>query len=289
MDVLQSNRNVDSETLVLDIFKVGKNKPKTNDIFYEKTFYDYLVLSLMWPQTNCYFYNSKDADNKLNVNLLTQLIEKDCSVCDMPSNIYKWTIHGLWPSNDALLEREKKGKIYSCHSEHNTYTTESISHLAEDLRINWISYNNQHSSNNLQRHEWKKHGTCTKRIQMDRPHSFFQETIKLYHHHDPSNLLEDLLKEKRDGDSYQIEDLRNVLKQKLATPRFICMKTTESNGQQNQYLLEIRICLDKINLQPIDCSNIDRNRCDDTKPVIYLANKRPCPGKKHIRPKVHGK
>ncbi|KAL7289915.1 hypothetical protein TKK_0016303 [Trichogramma kaykai] len=126
---------------------------------------------------------------------------------------------------------------------------------------------------------------------MDRPHSFFQETINLYHHYDPSNLLEDLLEEKRisDGQSFQIEDIRNVLKEKLATPRFICMKTMESNGQQNQYLLEIRICLDKIDLKPIDCSNIDRNACDDTKPVIYVANKAPCPGKKYIRPKVHGK
>ncbi|KAL7289917.1 hypothetical protein TKK_0016305 [Trichogramma kaykai] len=244
-----------------------------------ETFYDYFMLTLNWPQTNCYLYQNKKLHQRIRA------IEKNCSECNMPLDRYKWTIHGLWPSNNKLIwTPEAEGKILNCKKKRDAFNINADSPLANNLNTHLITFGRSENIA-LHLHEWNKHGTCVKdREDMNSQEKYFEKTIELFKKYDPSQYLKDT--EIMPGQSYEFKKLRNVLKEFLhgAVPNITCVETVEGD----QYLHEIRICLDKELLEPINCETPVNPAaptlgvCDEKYHVIYPENKKPCPGRRSI-------
>ena len=86
-----------------------------------------------------------------------------------PNNT-RWTIHGLWPQhNDTSWPTD-------CHSMTN-WDPNAIEPLREKLETDWPSCYNEQRNLAFWKHEWQKHGTCTKMSEID----YFNTTLMLYH------------------------------------------------------------------------------------------------------------
>lgn len=168
----------------------------------------------------------------------------------------RWVIHGLWPNF-------KSGKYpqYCCSKE--TFDEDKLVPLKGDLLSKWPNLLKNESESSLWRHEWLKHGTCA---QLDPRTSglvnYFNATLHLfdskpiYQWLASARIMPSLDKE------YKIVDVHHAIESQIAGHKvqLECIHPDHSKGSP-PHLWQVYFCLDRENLQPIDCPPSYAHKC----------------------------
>ncbi|XP_023313275.1 ribonuclease Oy-like [Trichogramma pretiosum] len=253
---------VNNETIDLDVdedegFTVVTKKPQKPKA--PSSTYNYFILSLMWPQTNCWYANM-DYDSG----------DLDCSRCEnMPADRGAWTIHGLWPAVDPY-----EGPEFCPGKPNQQYSAASIyPFLLEEMNRKWLAYRFGMGNDAFRRHEWNKHGTCS----LDNAHTstvnkYLNTTMTMYEKYEPSKFLQ--IENIVPGGQYKVRQISDAIQKHLkVTPAMHCMKNAKT---RKQYFREIHICLDKSTLAPVDCYDRLVGNCNRKMPTILPKNLDPC-------------
>lgn len=163
-----------------------------------------------------------------------------------------WTIHGLWPSNDTtwpqLCNRTAKFNITL------------LDPIRQDLDKYWPSMTG-HNPVHFWTHEWQKHGSCAMAVSpVNGILNYFNSTLNLLREYNVTNILLDADIVPSLNRTYTVDDLQKALTTELrARANIVCMKV---DGFPNPVLSEVRFCLSKTTLQPIDCK-LKHEHCGD--------------------------
>ncbi|XP_027930362.1 ribonuclease Phyb-like [Vigna unguiculata] len=143
--------------------------------------------------------------------------------CDATKTIpFKFTIHGLWPSNYSIPQPSL------CSS--TGLNISLISGIVHELDQDWPNYlwNNNYFWNS----EWMKHGTCSNML----PFDYFRLTLDIYARNDLQQILEhaNILP----GSTY-------LTSQIIATIKTSPIGVEPQVSCRSKDLVEIRLCLNK--------------------------------------------
>lgn len=172
--------------------------------------FDFHVLAMLWPGT-------------------------DCTITACPD---RWTIHGLWPSRyDRRYPTICKGK----------YMESVIKELKNTTKLEylWLSLNETSSNEAFWKHEWNKHGACSKLGFRD----YFNTTLRLAEQFDIGSILESgsVLKNQKN----KLSDINNAVGKNTGKKPVVMSKCIE----KQKSLYQIEICFDK-EYAPIDCEEV---------------------------------
>ncbi|XP_072032219.1 ribonuclease Oy-like [Amphiura filiformis] len=188
--------------------------------------WDFLTLSLSWPQTFC-------------------TLEGDENVtCQIPPDVNDLAIHGLWPSG--------KSDPFSCNNTWKFNVTE-IKDLKPKLLVEWPNVLPDRPEDSLWQHEWEKHGTCAASLPaLNSQHSYFEKTLELKEKYNLLEMLRSYDIVPSDSKQYQYDDVFNSLAKALRTQPYLECYIPLQNPDVF-YIAEMRICLDK-QFGLIDCT-----------------------------------
>ncbi|KAI3950937.1 hypothetical protein MKW92_008159 [Papaver armeniacum] len=167
-------------------------------------------------------------------------------------------IHGLWPEyNDGS---------YPSNCDPDSFFDPSVvSDLKEDLQRNWPTLACPSGDGNaFWGHEWNKHGTCSESSLNQ--HAYFASALNLKR---KINLLRILTNSgiKPDGGFYSLNRIKNAIREATGfTPGIKC----NVDGDGNNQLYEIFICVDKNGLELIRCPELPTQRCKSTVEFPYF-------------------
>lgn len=157
----------------------------------------------------------------------------------------RFSIHGLWPGR----MRDKMSPNSCCARE--TFDETKLTNIRDRLLEAWPSMRGSHS--NFWRHEYSKHGTCTR----DLPHfgsleSYFKGTIEMFDQLQLDQALQRFNIRPSNFYQYDKQDLLRVLtsQHQGRRPDLDCERAKVTNAS---HLKEIRFCFAKLDRQPIDC------------------------------------
>ncbi|OQR76678.1 ribonuclease DdI-like [Tropilaelaps mercedesae] len=169
-----------------------------------------------------------------------------------------WTIHGLWPSNDTTWPEMCNLTV--------KFNSSILDPIRVDLDLYWPSLT---SSNSLRfwRHEWQKHGSCAMQVApVAGVLNYFNTTINLTRTYNVTKFLLDEEIVPSLNRTYTVTELSKALSDDVkAKINIVCQIT---DGFPYPVLSEVRFCLSKTNLTPIDCEHKDE-KCG-VGPVHYL-------------------
>ncbi|XP_060820469.1 ribonuclease Oy [Bombus pascuorum] len=213
---------------VLFLFFIAKTNSDEN---YLKTTtgstdFDVLIFTQHWPQTVCYTWKESAASH----------------TCSLPTEDDEWTIHGIWPS-----QYNKMGPQFCNKS--MPFDHLALKSIERELQEKWIDIECGKTSYSLWEHEWKKHGTCAATLEyLNSEVKYFKAGLNLLTKYDMKSVLskDNIVP----GKTYNTTDILNAIERILGQRgTLICRK---NNDTGESYILEIRICFDKM-LQLIDC------------------------------------
>lgn len=191
--------------------------------------FDYYILALRWPVTECL---SKDKCLKYN---------------------QEWLIHGLWPNrNDGTYPQ-------NCCSDEKFDLKELIP-IENQLKEDWPNLLKNHADDSLWRHEWTKHGTCSR----TKPFQYFNTTLELYKKFTIDKWLKQENVIPSNDKTYSGDSIINVISKKIG---FNIEIECENN---KEYLSQINICVGK-NFNVFDCQKEHKSSCNNQ--IIYPTNK----------------
>ncbi|XP_003743957.1 ribonuclease Oy [Galendromus occidentalis] len=169
-----------------------------------------------------------------------------------------FTIHGLWPSNATTWPE-------SCNLTVK-FDIKVLDPIRSDLNKYWpsvIGVNPEY----FWSHEWHKHGSCA----MSNPPlsgvlDYFNGTLNLLRTYNVSNFFLDSEIKPSETTAYKVSDVLKALKTDLTTnANIVCRK---AEGYSYPVLTEVRFCLSKKTLEPIDCKIKHENCGDDS--IFYI-------------------
>jgi ribonuclease T2 len=196
----------------------------------KNTDFDYYVFAQEWPYAMCQVANVHHPGS-----------------CAVPSQINSWTIHGLWPS--SLHQKEGPS---NCDSS-RPFKESELHDVMDQLNQQWPNVIPTTSTASFWEHEWSKHGTCA--IEASEEHGelkYFKEALALNLKYSMGTYFQQAEIQPSTTTTITLNQVQQAI-QKATGKTFEthCLHTNK-NGQENWYLLDTRICLDK-NLEPIDC------------------------------------
>lgn len=168
-----------------------------------------------------------------------------------------WTIHGLWPSNDTswpqLCNRTEK------------FNVTLLEPILPSLNIYWPSATAGNS--HFWAHEWQKHGSCALKVPpLSGVFDYFNTTLSLSQKFNVTTFLNDANIVPSTNQTYTVAELLKALNVALKSKANIVCKKVD--GFPNPVLTEVRFCLSKADLIPIDCK-MKHEQCGDGA-VYYL-------------------
>ncbi|WJX64876.1 ribonuclease T2 [Trifolium repens] len=202
--------------------------------------YDFLVLSLQWPPALC------------------RSVPSQCTKNPAPP---RFGVHGLWPSSYTGYG------VVSCGSQFggvkfdpNVCTDPSI---VNDLNNIWPNYLGKNI--NFWRNEWDKHGTCALEVFDQR--QYFENVIDIYNWVDIDYLLRFELNINPDFNvDFDLPMFKQNIAGILAMPQISC---SGGNGMPVE-IKEIRICLNDVGDQVINCPMADSFSCGTSTVKWYI-------------------
>ncbi|XP_060872142.1 uncharacterized protein LOC132946257 isoform X2 [Metopolophium dirhodum] len=216
--------------------------------------WDILVFSQSWPYTFCH----------------TWTVNSNTHTCNLPANRNQWTIHGIWPSKIGAF-----GPSF-CNNQ-TTFNLNALNTIIPELKNRWTEIKESKTwtrkqEGELWRHEWIKHGTCSKSLPtLDSELKYFNQGLDWSKQY----VLSDLLEQggiKPNG-SYPITQIWHTLRTGLGkNPHIDCYYESRTN---KPYIDEVRICFNK-SLELIDCDPFRRNsnkpstNCPLDKEIFYI-------------------
>ncbi|XP_054168554.1 ribonuclease Oy-like [Oppia nitens] len=181
--------------------------------------YDFNLFTVRWPTTEC----------------------SDINRC-LPFKQNQWLIHGLWPTYASSGWPE-----YCCG---HSFDTKSLSPIRDQLLTYWPNLIPGATEDSLWRHEWQKHGTCTKNQEI----IYFNNTLNLLNKYP----IYDWLKESNilptNDNTYEVNTFQKVIDNKVGHKVVLhCVSHKQNSG--TKAIAEIRICLNHKNEshEVIDC------------------------------------
>jgi len=169
-------------------------------------------------------------------------------------------MHGLWPSRTGTA-----AKTYPCDCDHRGFNKSQLSSIADAMQQFWPSENAD--AEDFWAHEWTKHGTCSKDVELLQTElGFFNTTLGLRQARDIGAALE---KSSIVPDSSRGYD-KSALEAAL-TPITGFMPILEClTVGGKQYLHQASFCLDKT-LQDIQCDDsIAQQGCSGSSEIIIV-------------------
>ncbi|CAK8571938.1 unnamed protein product [Lathyrus sativus] len=147
-----------------------------------------------------------------------------------------FTIHGLWPSNRTYSQPRE--------CSHDPLQLRAVSPIKVELENFWPNLEGMRVIDGFifWSKQWKLHGTCSS---MNAP-EFFNLALQIYHKNKLKIIL-DLNGIKPGGTKKEkIRDIFNAIGKGIGKkPQILCKMC---------YLLEIRVCLNKVSVDYIDCT-----------------------------------
>ncbi|KAJ3677382.1 hypothetical protein LUZ60_003106 [Juncus effusus] len=192
--------------------------------------YDFFYFVLQWPGSYC--------DTK-----------QSCCYPTSGKPPADFGIHGLWPNNND-------GSYPSSCDSSNPFDGSKIDDLVTSLQTNWPTLAcPSNDGTKFWGHEWDKHGTCAESVFDE--HSYFQAGLDLK---TTLNLLPSLQSAgiQPDGSSYDLKDIKNVIKQATGYTPFIECNNDESGNSQ---LYQVYFCVDTSGARLIECPVFPHGRC----------------------------
>jgi len=203
----------------------------------KNTDFDYYVFAQEWPYAMCEVANFHNPGS-----------------CAVPSQVDSWTIHGLWPS--SLHQKEGPS---NCDSS-RPFKESELNDIMDQMKRQWPNVIPSTSSGSFWEHEWSKHGTCAVEASVEKGElKYFQESLQLNLKYSMDKFLQAAGIEPSTTTTVTLDKVHQAIKKSTGkTFEAHCLHTNQ-NGQQNWYLLDTRICLDK-SLEPIDCPESGYNK-----------------------------
>lgn len=210
--------------------------PGTNN---GSTRYSYFLLTRRWPAADCL----------------------DQSKCVPALKDYQyWLIHGLWPENsdntwDQFCTKEK-------------FDESKVARLMPELNKYWPNLEKGKNNESLWKHEWEKHGTCTKFNQ----HDYFAKTIQLSQAYPIDQVLKDASIVPNSEKPYSTSAIKSALS-KVVSPSIFSLTCFEH--KKKWVLKEIMYCFryDTINARFVSTTCTVISNCKDE--VYYVSLDKP--------------
>ncbi|XP_033225752.1 ribonuclease Oy-like [Belonocnema kinseyi] len=206
--------------------------------------FDVIIFTQSWPKTVCFDWQESSESHK----------------CSLPAKS-QWSIHGLWPT-----ELHTVGPNY-CNNKIK-FDAKRLQNIREELKVKWIDVHDGEHPESFWKHEWIKHGTCSINLaHLNSEEKYFRTGLELFDKYAMNNVLEKV--NILPGKEYPVEQfLDGVLDVLGVESVVVCRKNRKT---QEQYIMEIRVCLDK-DLNLVNCHGIHDfpTNCNRTKNVIYL-------------------
>ncbi|PAV60506.1 hypothetical protein WR25_25518 [Diploscapter pachys] len=166
--------------------------------------------------------------------------------CEIPKGTPMWTLHGLWPNYaDGSYPQFCKGHP-------RKYDQHAIDPIRETLLKFWPNYYPTKTADSFWKHEYEKHGTCSQSLpDFDSELKYFNKSLDL-------NALYDLEKGMREKlvpreKPYDRSTFELSLKAGVSENRRLEISCVRDKKTKQVLLADIRICLNKTSLRPIDC------------------------------------
>lgn len=154
-----------------------------------------------------------------------------------------WTIHGLWPSNDTAWPE-------SCNLTMK-FDIQMLDPIRAELDQFWPSVSG-YDSEYFWSHEWHKHGSCALALpQLSGVLRYFNGTLQLAHQYNVTKFLIDSNIVPTLSRTYNVDDVLNALSEDLRTKANVVCR--QADGYAYPVLSEVRFCLSKTTLMPVDC------------------------------------
>jgi ribonuclease T2 len=232
--------------------KVFNDSVGLEDAYYRRMDFYYFVQR--WPATYCHWTGTRS---------------DYCCSPQKGNGVSKFSIHGLWPTyyqgywpqNCCSVNKNSR---YCLDRQFNP---QKILHLEDNLNWYWASIRYTGSSRcstkiNVEfwRHEWEKHGTCS-RLYLEQ---YFQNTISLRDSIDLHGALK-TAGIHPNGSDYSLTDITNAIRHRTGKhPRITCNENLVGKSQ----LFEVYLCVELDAYTLMDCpssqiypiSNCDPNR-----------------------------
>ncbi|XP_073225539.1 ribonuclease S-7-like [Cicer arietinum] len=154
----------------------------------------------------------------------------------------KFTIHGLWPSNQTSLQ---SSKCVTKDPHLQSFNKAMISTLEAQLNLSWPNLKGQ-SNELFWAYEWNKHGVCSSN--MFNQTQYFELAQNIWSRYDIFDILKQQGISPRTNVWYPTNDIRRAITNHIgAIPQIHCV---------NNELLEIRMCLDQSGIKYMTCPKL---------------------------------
>ncbi|RWS24249.1 Ribonuclease T2 domain containing protein-like protein [Leptotrombidium deliense] len=167
-----------------------------------------------------------------------------------------WVIHGLWPNykNDSWPQ-------FCCKKWH--FNVDNISSIVPQMENVWPNLETGKAYYSLWKHEWLKHGTCTYG-QYNSELDYFDAALQVNSKYTIEQYLENAGIKPTDTAQNPVNTsmIHTALESKLN--KKVHLECTNVKKEISPYplLTTIFVCLDKQNLEPIDCTQKEAG-CSD--------------------------
>lgn len=208
--------------------------------------WDYLLFVQRWPQSVC----DSMARNE----------------CEIPSNVADWLVHGLWPNyND--------GSYPQFCDKNDKFDVKQVEQFRSQLEQVWANLERGKTEESLWAHEWEKHGTCAKTLDLlSDEQKYFSHSLDLLNNYHIGKALAKNNIVPSDTKSYTKAEIEQALRDNLGNGSDLfdlaCVRgqlprsssgvvdhhhdADKKDKNSKHQLVEARACLDK-QLNLISC------------------------------------
>ena len=181
---------------------------------------------------------------------------------ELPASIDSWTIHGLWPSEDATHYPS------DCAGSSCRLNSTEIDDLVDEMIQKWPT-DYKGSNTKFWSHEYCKHGTCCEDV-LPTEHDYFSHALALHDKLDMDAVLAAGGLVPSLTATYHLEQMDAALKAGFGVSRatYWC-RFVKEDGTSKQLLFQVSVCIDK-EMVPRDCPVTAHQSCDAKKPFYIL-------------------
>lgn len=216
--------------------------------------WDYFVFAQRWPASFC----------------INAIFNQNRS-CVIANDVNTWTVHGLWPTKNG-----SRGPNFCNRTA--KFVFREIESIVPDLEAHWPDFYNDTPTDDLWKHEWEKHGTCSMTLpSLDSQLKYFSMGLDLFWQINLTQMLSDGDIRPSSNTIYEPRSITDVLSNAFGhDPIISCFYYKET-----QYLFEIGQCFNKT-FGKMACPENppSRQRCNDSDLVVY-------PDRDHIQLVLH--
>lgn len=208
--------------------------------------YRYFDFVQQWTPNNCY---------------------KSSHVCkQFQKEIDFWTIHGLWPSEDASHYPA------DCAGSTCQFNSTQISDLLDDMHWKWPT-DYKGGDTKFWYHEYCKHGTCCTDV-LPQEHDYFNKALQLNREVDMQHSLTEAGITPSTDETYTFSQLDTALHNSFGVTQatYWCRFVKEEGDLKRQLVFQISICIDKNpgSLKPMNCPVPAHPSCVREQPFYLL-------------------